>query len=132
MLHKAFSRPKHGVAERSSTGDPGAEPGAFRQLSALPSCTSALEILIALLAAASLRSRSQREERRLLRRAHEHPHQVALDKPPPTFAPLGGIEYLKRATRSQADVGNRTRDLILTMDALCQLSYVGTSSKRIL
>jgi hypothetical protein len=25
----------------------------------------------------------------------------------------------------QADVGNRTRDLILTMDALYQLSYVG-------
>jgi hypothetical protein len=29
----------------------------------------------------------------------------------------------------QADTGTRTRDLILTMDALCQLSYVGTTSR---
>ena len=29
-----------------------------------------------------------------------------------------------------ADIGNRTRDLILTMDALYQLSYIGTSAGR--
>jgi hypothetical protein len=45
-----------------------------------------------------------------------------------TLVPLGGTECSSASTRSQADVGNRTRDLILTMDALCQLSYVGVTS----
>jgi hypothetical protein len=30
--------------------------------------------------------------------------------------------------RKQADVGNRTRDLLLTMQVLYQLSYVGAAS----
>jgi hypothetical protein len=47
---------------------------------------------------------------------------------PRTLVPPGGTEYLSASTQSQADVGNRTRDLILTMDALCQLSYVGVTS----
>jgi uncharacterized protein (DUF2237 family) len=34
----------------------------------------------------------------------------------------------KGALRHEADVGNRTRDLILTMDALYQLSYVGNDA----
>ena len=34
---------------------------------------------------------------------------------------------LEAGARNQADVGNRTRDLILTMDALYQLSYVGAA-----
>lgn len=81
-----------------------------------------------------------------INRRAQHPHHVRLSveagrstpmragcpRQAPTLALFGGIECLKRATRSQADVGNRTRDLSLTMRVLYQLSYVGTGSDRIL